>query len=523
MARKEIVVEELVEVLHQWHMGRSISQIKRSLGMARKTIRKYLGLAEGYGFLRDTEVQQYPYYLELAGKIQKGLQTPIETSPAYKKTALYQSTIEKLLSKKYMVPKQVYRLLKRDYDYSLSYSTFKRYINVKYPKQATSYLRIEVGAGEEAQVDFGSAGMMYDPETERMRRAHAFVMTLSYSRHAYVEFVFDQGQVTWVKCHMNAFLFFAGVPYRIILDNLKAGILRPNTYDPIFNRAYGECAKHYGFIIDPAKAYMAAHKGKVERKVPVVRQQFLSSNDFSNIHEANKQVVEWCIHDYGMEIHGTTKRRPYEVFKSEEQALLRGLPEERFEMPLWKEARVHPDHHIVFDKSYYSLPTRYVRKKVWARGGIHTVHIFYDGELIKTHERSYRAGTFNTDESDYPPEKSRYLLKSTSYYEQQAARHGEYVSQLVSVILGEHAYRNLRKVQGLFRLSEKYGSEALNLACRRCLHYGDYRMSTIKRILDKKLYRHPIEDEAQKTDGMREGKVFVRPSEYFDHTEEISQ
>jgi len=257
-------------------MGRGISQIKRSLGMDRKTIRKYLGLAEGYGFSRNTEVQQYTYYLELAGRIQKGLQTPVETSPAYKKTALYQTTIEKLLARKYMVPKQVYRILKRDYEYSLSYSTFKRYINVKYPKQATSYLRIEVGAGEEAQVDFGSAGMMYDPETERMRRAHAFVMTLSYSRYTYVEFVFDQGQVTWVKCHMNAFLFFAGVPSRIILDNLKAGILRPNTYDPVFNRAYGECAKHYGFIIDPAKAYMAAHKGKVERKVPVVRQQFLS-------------------------------------------------------------------------------------------------------------------------------------------------------------------------------------------------------------------------------------------------------
>jgi len=56
--------------------------------------------------------------------------------------------------------------------------------------------------------------------------------------------------------------------------------------------------------------------------------------------------MEWCIHDYGMEIHGTTKRRPYEVFKSEEQALLRGLPEERFEIPLWKEARVHPDHRV---------------------------------------------------------------------------------------------------------------------------------------------------------------------------------
>lgn len=290
MARREIVMDELVEVLHQWHIGRRISQIKRSLGIARKTIRKYIGLAEGHGFSKDMEVQEYAYYLELAGKVRKGLKTPVDVSPAYKATVVYESAIEKLLSRKYMVAKQVYRILKRDYNYGLSYSSFKRYMNIKYPKLHKSCLRIESGVGEEAQVDFGSAGMMYDPETKRVRRAHAFVMTLSYSRHQYVEFVFDQGQVSWVKCHMHAFAFFGGVPSRVILDNLKSGILKPSTYDPVINRAYGECGKHYGFIIDPAKVRMAAHKGKVERKMPVVRQQFLSSADFRR----SKRQIRRC-------------------------------------------------------------------------------------------------------------------------------------------------------------------------------------------------------------------------------------
>ena len=524
MARREIVMEELVEVLYQWHKRRSISQIKRSLGIDRKTIRKYIGLAEGHGFSRDMEVEEYADYLELAGRVQKGLKTPLAASPAYKATVLYESTIEKLLGQKYMVAKQVYRILMRDYDYGLSYSSFKRYMNMKYPKPQRNCLRIEVGAAEEAQVDFGSAGMMYDPETERMRRAHAFVMTLSYSRHHYVEFVFDQGQVTWVKCHIHAFEYFGGVVGRVILDNLKSGILKPSTYDPVINKAYGECGKHYGFIIDPAKVRMAAHKGKVERKMPVVRQQFLSSGDFKDIKEANKKVVEWCINDYGMQVHGTTKRRPYEVFSTEEKSLLSKLPEERFEIPLWKEARVHPDHHIVFDKSYYSLPTRYVGKKVWVRGGMDRVQVFWEGELIKTHKRSDRPGTFNTDESDYPPEKSKYLLKSTAYYDEQASVHGEHVRRLINAILGEHAYRNLRKVQGIFRLAKKYGSEALDLTSKRCLHFGDYRMSTIRRALDKKTYLIAIADD-DKTSQMSGDKAlcFMRPSEYFDHTKEVSQ
>jgi len=520
MARKDIRMEELVEVLYQWHKWRNISQIKRSVGLTRKTIRKYIALAEEQGFKREMPEQGYTYYLELAGKIQRGLKTPLDISSSYKKTSEYQNIIEKLRQRPYMKPKQIYRILKREYDYPLSYSSFNRYMNIKYPKGPRNCLRIEVSAGEEAQVDFGSAGLMYDPEQKRMRRSHAFVMSLSYSRLHYVEFVFDQGQATWVKCHINAFEFFGGVPQRIILDNLKSGILKPHTYDPVFNRAYAECAKHYGFIIDPAKIRECAHKGKVERKIPVVRQQFLSTYDVRDIGEANEKVRDWALREYGMEIHGTTKRSPAEVFMTEEKEKLKALPCERFELPLWKEAKVHPDHHIVFDKSYYSLPTRYVGKKVWARGGFNTVQIFYEGELIKTHQRAYRAGTWRTDERDYPPEKSRYLMKSKSWYQAEALKHGSYVCRLATDILTEHAYRNIRKIQTMLRLADKHGSEALNLTSKRCLFYEDYRMSTIKRILDKKLYHLPLDDEehtGEQAVNSQERLTFLRPPDYFNH------
>jgi hypothetical protein len=151
----------------------NISQIKRALELDRKTIRKYIELAEPYGFQRDDEVRDELYYLQLAGKIQGGLKMTLGCSESFKKTALYQSGIEKLLAKQYMTPKQVYRILKKGHDYSLSYSSFKRYVNIKYPKEPRSCLRIEVPAAQEAQVDFGSAGMMVDSETGKLRRGHA--------------------------------------------------------------------------------------------------------------------------------------------------------------------------------------------------------------------------------------------------------------------------------------------------------------------------------------------------------------
>jgi len=87
MARKEIRMEELVEVVYQWHKGRNISQIKRAVGLTRKTIRKYIALAEGEEFKREMPEQPYTYYLELVGKIQRGLKTPLDISASYKKTS----------------------------------------------------------------------------------------------------------------------------------------------------------------------------------------------------------------------------------------------------------------------------------------------------------------------------------------------------------------------------------------------------------------------------------------------------
>lgn len=190
-------------------------------------------------------------------------------------------------------------------------------------------------------------------------------------------------------------------------------------------------------------------------------------------------------------------------------------------MPLWKEAKVHPDHHIVFDKSYYSLPTRYIGKKVWVRGGIKTVQIFFDGELIKTHQRAYRAGSWRTDEGDYPPEQSRYIMRSISHYQAEAKRYGEHVYNMITKIMAEHAYRNIRKVQAIFRLAEKYGHEAVNLTCKRCLYYEDIKMATIKGILKKNLFHAPLEEEPVGT--ARMDSLFTRSPEYFQHTMEETE
>ncbi|UWZ79782.1 DDE-type integrase/transposase/recombinase [Geoalkalibacter halelectricus] len=139
-----------------------------------------------------------------------------------------------------------------------------------------------------------------------MRQLWVFVLTLSFSRHRFVRFVERQDLPSWLDCHVRAFEFFGGVPKTVLLDNLKAGVVRPDLYDPTINRAYAELERHYGFVADPAKVATPEHKGKVERQVPVVRQQLVAGRSYVDLADLNQKALLWCREQVGREIHGTS-------------------------------------------------------------------------------------------------------------------------------------------------------------------------------------------------------------------------
>ncbi len=243
--------------------------------------------------------------------------------------------------------KQVLRLLHEEYSLDIGYTTVKKYVRENIEcSGATPTIRMETPPGLQAQVDFGYVGQLYDPQRRRMRKAWAFIMVLSHSRHRFVRFVFQQDSETWIDCHRRAFEFFQRVPEIVVLDNLTPGVLRPDVNDPTTNRAYADCAEYHDFLVDPAKARKAQHKGKVERQVRVVRQQVLAGSAFLDIDHASQRALSWCREEFGMTVHGTTHRRPCEVFQETERQAMKPLPDEPFETPAWKQCTVHNDHCI---------------------------------------------------------------------------------------------------------------------------------------------------------------------------------
>jgi len=525
MARRQVRMIEMVEVIYQWHQGRSVKGIERSLGIARKTVRKYVRWGQSVGVCRD---RAFPSETELASRLESLSHSRLlREKPARRLIASHREWVGEKLKVPGITAKQIWRLFREEKGIRIGYCTMKRYLRAEFQFRVPAVtVRLEVEPGSQAQVDFGYAGMMRDASSGKLRKVWAFIMTLSYSRHRFVRFVFRQDVPSWIDCHIRAFEYFGGVPCSVVIDNLKAGVLKPDLYDPTLNRAYGELERYYGFVADPTKVRVARHKGKVERGVAVVREHLLAGRTFRDVEEANERALRWCQEEIGMEVHGTTKKKPFEVFQKEEASRLRPLPCERFECPQWKRCTVHADHHIVFDKSYYSLPTRWIGKEVWVRGSQRLVQIFYEEQLIKTHFRAEEPGTPVTDSSDYPPPKLAYLMPTPTFCRKKASEIGPHTEALIEEILREHAMKNLRKAQGLLRLAEKYGAAAMEAAAQRALLFGNFRYQSIKAILEKGL--RSLEPAlaslswapALKVSLSPLGQRFLRPPESFASREE---
>jgi hypothetical protein len=309
-----------------------------------------------------------------------------------------------------------------------------------------------------------------------------------------VEFVFDQTVATWCRCHRAAFEWFGGVPRRLTIDNLKAAIVRAVLYDPEVQRAYRECAEHYGFLIAPCRPKTPEHKGKVEQGgVHSVTRTGLAGRAFRDIHDGNAHARRWCLETAGMRLHGTIKQQPLVLFETVERAALLPLPATPWLPVTWKQAKLHPDCHVVFDGADYSAPFRLIGQRLWVRGTATQVQLFHDHALVASHLTA-RPGQRRTLAEHLPPDKVHFLLQHPAWCQQRAAEIGPTCATFIAALLGDRPLDRLRSAQGVLRLAQRYGAPRLEAACARAVHFGEYRYHTVKTILAAGLDRQPLLD-----------------------------
>jgi transposase len=486
MADRRKGVVDIRAILMQLRAGLSQRQIERELKLNRRTVKKYRKWAQQHGLL----VGELPPLEQLQALL---AQTMPPSSPPQNVSTVerYRAVVEKLVKEK-VETRAIYQRL-QEQGFEGSYMAVYRFVRQFKGQPLRATVRVERQPGEEAQVDFGYAGWLIEPTTGKLRRAWVFVMTLSWSRHQYVEFVWDQKVETWLLCHRHGFEYLGGVPQRVVIDNLKAAIVKAVQDDPAVQASYQECALHYGFRIAPCRVRTPQHKGKVEQGgVHYVKRNFLGGRAVTTLTQANEAVLIWCQTTAGLRWHGTTKEQPLKRFEETERDRLQPLPTSPYELAVWKQLTLNRDCYLEFEESYYSAPYRLIGQPLLVCATLNRVRIFdKDYHLVATHQRAAQAGQRQTDLDHLPPELVPGLTLSREGSRQQAHLIGPATSRIVEIYLADPVVDRLATVGRLLGLQAQYGVNRLEAACVRALAFGDPNYRTIKQILEKGLEQAP--------------------------------
>src|SRR5271157_5177318 len=155
-----------------------------------------------------------------------------------------------------------------EYSFASSYQSVQRFVRKRRGTQTPEARVVIVTApGQEAQVDYGTGPMVRDPESRKYRRTRLFVMTLGCSRKSVRLLTFRSSSRIWAELHERAFRRLGGATRIVVLDNLREGVLVPDTYDPALNPLYRDVLAHYGAVAMPCRIQDPDRKGKVESGV----------------------------------------------------------------------------------------------------------------------------------------------------------------------------------------------------------------------------------------------------------------
>lgn len=446
--------------------GMSKSEIARVLGVDRKTVRNVLKKPED---------------------------KPIEKKPHPSMLDPYREYIESKLSLD-LSAKRILQDLQTDFDFQGKYSAVRDYVRKVKETRQEAYMVLHSLPGEEAQVDFGYIGTL--KVNGKYKKAWVFVMVLCYSRYMYAQIVLDQSVKTFIQCHVNAMRYFGGVPQVVKIDNLKAGVIDTDFYEPLIQRTYASFAAHYGFLPQPCRIYTPTDKGKVESGVKYVKDNGFKGRNFEDYHQACDFLDNWLRNIANVRMHGTTRKVPQEVFEKEEKFKLGQLPLQDFIFSCSQKATLNTNCHLSYKGVYYSAPHQYVGLELDIIEVNNLLKIYYEGTEIAIHTlNTTDKGKYVTNNAHYPDSKNITMQDILDRQRVEMAEIGPGAESFYEAFtrqegLGKYDYRT---ITGILALRKKYDQRTINKACIRALHYGSLTYSTIRKICEKGIVGLPVQ------------------------------
>jgi len=414
-------------------------------------------------------------------------------APAQRKSKLdaFKPTVMRLLAQHPYSAQQVFQRLQA-LGYTGGYSILKHYVRQVRPTTEPAFLTLQFAPGQTAQVDWGSAGWLNVGRTRR--RLSFFVLVLCHSRQLYVEFTLAQTQEHFLACHQHAFEYLNGVSCEIMVDNCKTAVLsHPMGQPAVFHPRYLDFARHYGFTIKACGPRRANEKGRVEKAVHYVKQNFLAGLELASLEALNAAVRRWLDEVANVRVHGETHQVPRDLFL-EEQPHLRPLTVLPYDLATVQTVWVNRRARVTFDTNRYSVPPAFVGKSLVLKVYPERLALYHQDQLIAEHTRRYDR------HQDYEqPEHVAQLLAQR----RQARQQQHFTRFLALAPCARDYYQRLvekrgnpqHHVQKIVALSEIHGVDKVQRALEDAWAYQAFSCEYIANLLDQQA-RPPVEPGA---------------------------
>ncbi len=351
-------------------------------------------------------------------------------------------------------------------------------------RPAEAFLKRESLPGQEAQADWGSCGVVACEGI--FRPLSVFVMTLSFSRMLYVEFTVSQEMEDFLRCHVNAFNYFGGVPRRILYDNLRSVVQWRQGRLTRFNVRFQEFAGHFPFEAVACNPRRGNEKPRAETAVRYVKQNFLAGRQFDELAQIRSASFHWLNQIANVRLHATTGERPVDRFEREKpvlQPLHSVVPDTR----LCRSVYVTHQARVALQGNTYSVPPQYVGQMLTLKAAPDRVWLYDQDREVASHPRSY--GRYR-DVEDSKHARAILALKQKGHLDKQRDEFlslGPMAQQFVEGLVLRADTQPAYHIQKLLELVADYGRTAVQGALEHALRYRAFGADYVKNILLQKL------------------------------------
>jgi transposase len=487
MAQKPIAMEQLKQILQLKKDGVSIREMSRRVGISRNSVRKYLSLLEGTDASSDGELARDAYANDL-------LELDAER---LRQLVLHFSTAGSELSKTGVTRQLLWKEYLSNHPDGYSYSRYCHHLHEYLNNQDLS-MHQEYQPGDMIMVDFAGTKRHYvDVFTGEQVACEVFVAILPSSGLIFCRAVHSQRSQDFVTCINDMLKFYGGVPATILCDNLKTAVTRPDRYEPQFTELCQQLSEHYSTTFSATRPYKPKDKALVESAVNIVYNNVygpLRNQDFTSLEQLNKAMQQQLTLLNNKAYKKTPHSRWY-FFEQHERSLLKPLPSEIFFAKKVVHITVQRNYHVQLteDHRYYSVPYKYVGKKVKVVYDQRSVEVYLDHERIALHVRGHHHHKAYTTLGEHMPPQHQRMKQINGFNREdllaQASRIGARAVDAATLILENSIYmeQNYKSCFGMLMLVKKYGAARLEAACDRALKGPRVNYTMIKTILERGL------------------------------------